>query len=208
MRILLVEDDRYTQEMLQTILAGQNFLIDGVADGETAWELLQQFSYDLVLLDVLLPKLDGITLCRRLRQAANSVLIMLLTTRDSLSDKLLGLDSGADDYLTKPFEVPELIARIRTLARRNPTVTSRTASGGSMANHEASVALGTSESVRMEDAEPKSASAAVYSSLPGKCCQSAAGSGSHCNRGNRNNNPSANREDLGRCFKKEGRQTR
>lgn len=124
MRILLVEDDRYTQEMLQAVLAGQNFLIDGVADGETAWELLQQFSYDLVLLDVLLPKLDGITLCRRLRQAANSVLVMLLTTRDSLSDKLLGLDSGADDYLTKPFEIPELIARIRTLARRNPTVAS------------------------------------------------------------------------------------
>ncbi|MGE5656929.1 MAG: response regulator [Actinomycetota bacterium] len=122
MRILLVEDDSNTQEVLQAILAGKNFLVDGATDGETAWELLQQFAYDMVLLDVMLPKLDGVNLCRRLRQAKNPILIMLLTVRDSLTDKILGLESGADDYLTKPVQGQELIARIRTLARRSSSV--------------------------------------------------------------------------------------
>ncbi len=117
----MVEDDKHTQEVLQATLTEQNFVVDGATDGESAWELLQQFAYDLLLLDVMLPKLDGISLCRRLRQAENPILIMLLTTRDSLSDKLLGLESGADDYLTKPINIPELIARIRTLVRRNPS---------------------------------------------------------------------------------------
>lgn len=122
MKILLVEDDSYTQEVLQATLTKQNFLVDGVTDGETAWELLGQFTYDLLLLDVMLPKLDGISLCRRLRQAKNPIPIMLLTTRDSLTDKLLGLESGADDYLTKPIDLQELTARIHTLTRRNPLV--------------------------------------------------------------------------------------
>lgn len=122
MKILLVEDDSYTQEVLQATLTKQNFLVDGATDGETAWELLGQFTYDLLLLDVMLPKLDGISLCRRLRQAENPILIMLLTTRDKLTDKLLGLESGADDYLTKPIDLQELTARIHTLTRRNPLV--------------------------------------------------------------------------------------
>ncbi|MFB2880007.1 response regulator [Floridanema aerugineum] len=122
MKILLVEDDSHTQEVLQTTLTKQNFLVDGATDGETAWELLGQFTYDLLLLDVMLPKLDGISLCRRLRQAENPILIMLLTTRDSVTDKLLGLESGADDYLTKPIDLQELTARIHTLTRRNPLV--------------------------------------------------------------------------------------
>ncbi len=121
MRILLVEDDVHTQEILQVALTEQHFLVDQATDGEMAWEMLQQFAYDLVLLDVMLPRLDGIELCHRLRQAKNPVLIMLLTARDSLTDKLLGLESGADDYLTKPINLQELIAHIRTLTRRHPT---------------------------------------------------------------------------------------
>lgn len=124
MRILLVEDDNHTQEVLHATLARQNFLVDEATDGETAWELLQQFSYDLVLLDVMLPRLDGISLCRRLRQAQNPVLVMLLTNLSTINDKLLGLESGADDYLTKPFNVQELTARIRMLTRRNATAIS------------------------------------------------------------------------------------
>ncbi len=99
MRILLVEDDVHTQKILQAALTEQHFLVDQATDGEMAWEMLQQFAYDVVLLDVMLPRLDGIKLCQRLRQAKNPVLIMLLTARDSLTDKLLGLESGADDYL-------------------------------------------------------------------------------------------------------------
>jgi DNA-binding response OmpR family regulator/HPt (histidine-containing phosphotransfer) domain-containing protein len=121
MRILLVEDDRHTQDLLKTSLVQENFLVDEAEDGETAWELLQQFSYDLVLLDVMLPRLDGISLCKRLRQTQNPIPVLLLTTRSSVSDKLLGLESGADDYVTKPFHLEELVARIRTVARRNPT---------------------------------------------------------------------------------------
>jgi len=124
MRILLVEDDNHTLEILQATLAGQNFLVDSSTDGETAWELLQQFSYDLVLLDVMLPKLDGVSLCRRLRQAGNTVFVMLLTTLSTVNDKLQGLESGADDYITKPFHAQELTARIRTLTRRNATAIS------------------------------------------------------------------------------------
>jgi DNA-binding response OmpR family regulator/HPt (histidine-containing phosphotransfer) domain-containing protein len=121
MRILLVEDDRHTQDFLKASLIEENFLVDEAEDGETAWELLQQFPYDLVLLDVMLPRLDGISLCQRLRQAENPIPLLLLTTRSEVSDKLLGLESGADDYVTKPFHLQELVARIRTVARRNPT---------------------------------------------------------------------------------------
>jgi len=121
MRILLVEDELHTQNLLKTSLIGENFLVDEAADGETAWELLQQFPYDLVLLDVMLPRLNGISLCQRLRQAENPIPVLLLTTRCSVLDKLSGLESGADDYVTKPFHMQELIARIRTVARRNPT---------------------------------------------------------------------------------------
>lgn len=121
MRILLVEDDNYTLAILHEILTGQNFLVDEATDGEMAWALLQQFVYDLMLLDVMLPKLDGMSLCRRVRQMGNPVLVMLLTTCTNINDKLLGLESGADDYLTKPFHTEELTARIRTLTRRNAT---------------------------------------------------------------------------------------
>jgi DNA-binding response OmpR family regulator/HPt (histidine-containing phosphotransfer) domain-containing protein len=124
MRILLVEDDNHTLEILQAALTEQNFLVDQASDGEMAWELLQQFSYDLVLLDVMLPKLDGISLCRRLRQAENPVMVMLLSYRSSVNDKLAGLESGADDYLTKPFNQQELTARVRALSRRSTAVTS------------------------------------------------------------------------------------
>lgn len=118
MRILLVEDDSQTQQLLKATLTEQNFLVDVASDGETAWELQQQFVYDLLLLDVMLPNLDGISLCQRLRQAKQTVLIMLLTARSGLLDKLQGLESGADDYLVKPVHPQELVARIRTLLRR------------------------------------------------------------------------------------------
>jgi diguanylate cyclase (GGDEF)-like protein len=123
MRILLVEDDQSVLEALQAILIKQDYLVDVATDGEMGWELAQAISYDLILLDVMLPKLDGISFCRRLREQKNPVPILLLTARDTTNDKSLGLDNGADDYVVKPFDHQELSARIRALLRRGNTPT-------------------------------------------------------------------------------------
>ncbi|HEY9662251.1 MAG TPA: response regulator transcription factor, partial [Allocoleopsis sp.] len=132
MRILLVEDDESLVKILSPALIRQDYVLDVATDGEMAWEMMQIVSYDLVILDVALPKLDGISLCQRLRSGHNSVLVMLLTARDTLSDKLLGLDSGADDYMVKPVNLQELIARIRTLLRRRGEPVSAVLSCGNL----------------------------------------------------------------------------
>lgn len=118
MRILLVDDDRVTADALASTLESQHYLVDVAEDGEKALELLEAFPYDLLLLDVVLPKLDGITLCQKLRVRGLKMPILLLTARDNSIDKVRGLDAGADDYLSKPFDCQELLARIRTLLRR------------------------------------------------------------------------------------------
>lgn len=118
MRILLVEDDENLAKALADILSKHNYLVDVSTDGELAWEMIHVVDYDLVLLNVNLPKLDGIRLCRRVRDHNQQVPVMLMTVRDSVTDKLLGLESGADDYLVKPFDMQELLARIRVLSRR------------------------------------------------------------------------------------------
>jgi DNA-binding response OmpR family regulator/HPt (histidine-containing phosphotransfer) domain-containing protein len=123
MRILLVEDDESIVEVVTAILDEQNYVVDVATDGEAGWDLIGSFPYDLVVLDILLPKLDGISFCRRLRNQKKQVLVMLLTAQDTTTDKLIGLDAGADDYVVKPFDVQELAARIRALLRRGNTVT-------------------------------------------------------------------------------------
>jgi diguanylate cyclase (GGDEF)-like protein len=124
MRILLVEDDENIVEVLMAMLFEQNYVVDVAQDGEAGWQFIEAFSYDLVLLDVMLPKIDGITFCRRLRQHRSQVPVLLLTARDTTTDLLLGLDSGADDYVVKPFNAQELAARIRALLRRGAVTTS------------------------------------------------------------------------------------
>jgi DNA-binding response OmpR family regulator len=119
MRILLVEDDDRIARPLAEDLRHQNHTVDMARDGVEGWECAQAVAYDLILLDVMLPRLDGITLCKRLRSSGSKALILMLTARDTTSDKVIGLDAGADDYLVKPFELEELAARIRALARRN-----------------------------------------------------------------------------------------
>ncbi len=118
MRILLAEDDEATALVVGNHLTQQGYVVDVVGDGETAWDLLESAGYELVILDVMLPELDGITLCRRLRTRALSVPVLLLTARDTAQDKVAGLDAGADDYLVKPVELGELAARLRALLRR------------------------------------------------------------------------------------------
>jgi diguanylate cyclase (GGDEF)-like protein len=124
MRILVVEDDESIVEVLTAMLFEQNYVVDVAQDGEAGWQFVEAFSYDLVLLDVMLPKIDGISFCRRLRQHKSQVPVLLLTARDTTTDLLLGLDSGADDYVIKPFNADELSARIRALLRRGAVTTS------------------------------------------------------------------------------------
>jgi diguanylate cyclase (GGDEF)-like protein len=123
MRLLLAEDDAELAEFLKAQLAGKRYghLVDVAADGEEAWELAQMIPYDLVISDVMLPKLDGISLCRRLRAHGQKMPILLMTARTNSNDKVLGLDAGADDYILKPFDVEELEARVRALLRRGNT---------------------------------------------------------------------------------------
>ncbi len=118
MRILLVEDDESLAQTVAAVLSKQNYVVDIAADGEAGWELVSVCSYDLILLDVILPKLDGISLCRQLRQEGYQMPILLLTAKDTRTDKVIGLDAGADDYVVKPFDFQELSARIRALGRR------------------------------------------------------------------------------------------
>ncbi|BCL39124.1 response regulator transcription factor [Nostoc sp. MS1] len=122
MRILIVEDDDRIAKPLAEYLRRQHHIVDITPDGLEGWEWSQSGLYELILLDLMLPKLDGITLCERLRAASSNVLILMLTARDTTSDKIIGLDAGADDYLVKPFDLKELAARIRALARRTPEI--------------------------------------------------------------------------------------
>ncbi|NEQ71502.1 MAG: response regulator transcription factor [Symploca sp. SIO2D2] len=118
MRILLVEDNTPLAEGLADALTAQLYIVDIVGDGEAAWEQIKTVEYDLILLDLMLPKLDGISLCKRLRSHGIETPVLMLTARDTSMDKVTGLDVGADDYMVKPFDLPELLARIRALLRR------------------------------------------------------------------------------------------
>ncbi|MGG6270092.1 response regulator [Leptolyngbya sp. AN03gr2] len=119
MRILLVEDDDCIAQTLETVLTRENYAIDIATSGEAGWRYIETFSYDLILLDIGLPQLDGITLCRRLRSHNYATPVLLITAQHSSHDRVSGLDAGADDYMTKPFEFAELLARIRVLLRRS-----------------------------------------------------------------------------------------
>ncbi len=119
MKILLIEDDDRIAQPLAEDLRHQHHVVDLAPDGIVGWELAQSSLYDLILLDLMLPRLDGITLCKRLRADGCKAIILMLTARDSTTDKVVGLDAGADDYLVKPFEVEELSARIRAVSRRS-----------------------------------------------------------------------------------------
>jgi len=122
MKILIVEDDEFITEALRLVLTQQHYAVETANDGEAAWELVQVFAYDLILLDVKLPKLDGISLCRRLRSRGYQMPILLITGQDSSHDRVVGLDAGADDYLVKPFDRDELVARVRALLRRGDLI--------------------------------------------------------------------------------------
>lgn len=124
MKILLVEDDQGTAALLKYALTGQHYLVDLATDGQAGLELAKAFVYDLILLDIMLPKLDGLQVCRQLRAQSDRTPILLLTAQDSSTSKVIGLDAGADDYVVKPFDNNELLARIRALIRRKSSALS------------------------------------------------------------------------------------
>ncbi|MEM9161604.1 MAG: response regulator transcription factor, partial [Cyanobacteria bacterium P01_F01_bin.4] len=121
MRILIAEADDLTTQSLESTLTAQRYAVETAQDGDAAWELLELFDYDLMIADVNLPTLDGISLCKQLRSHHYSMPILLMTDNDSGHDKAVGLDAGADDYVVKPCDPEELVARVRALLRRGST---------------------------------------------------------------------------------------
>ena len=122
MRVLIVEDERRLAEALGQIMAEQRYQTDVVYDGADGLDYALTEQYDVIVLDVMLPKLDGFEVASRLRHAHVSTPILMLTARDEMPDKIAGLDHGADDYMTKPFDIGELLARVRALTRRQGEV--------------------------------------------------------------------------------------
>jgi len=125
MRILVVEDEKKIAAFIKRGLKEEGYAVDVAADGEEGYHLITENDYDLILLDLLLPKRDGISLCRQIRQDAIQTPIIMLTAKSAVADKVTGLDAGANDYITKPFAFEELLARIRVLLRNTAQTTTK-----------------------------------------------------------------------------------
>lgn len=131
MRLLLAEDERALSKALVTILERNNYSVDAVDNGQAALDYLEADNYDGVILDIMMPKVDGITVLKTIRSKGNRIPVLMLTAKAEVDDKVLGLDAGANDYLTKPFHTQELLARIRAMTR---TQTAQTDSRLQMGN--------------------------------------------------------------------------
>lgn len=132
MRLLLAEDERDLAKALETILKYNNYSVDVVENGEDALLYLDGENYDGVILDIMIPKVDGISVLKTIRKKGNRVPVLLLTAKGEVEDRVLGLDSGADDYLGKPFDSKELLARIRAITRRQGDLTNIVLEYGSL----------------------------------------------------------------------------
>jgi len=117
-RLLLVEDSERLRDSVSTALRKSGYVVDAVGDGSAGLWMAESSAYDVIVLDIMLPGLDGLSLLRRLRQSGRSTHVLLLTARDAVQDRVRGLDAGADDYLVKPFALEELLARVQALCRR------------------------------------------------------------------------------------------
>ena len=126
MRILIAEDEPNLRSIVKKTLEKNHYSVDACKDGEEALDYLSLASYDAVILDIMMPKTDGLTVLKRFRQSGKNTPVLLLTARDSVEDRVKGLDSGADDYLVKPFAMDELLARLRVMLRREAKSTDHT----------------------------------------------------------------------------------
>ena len=124
MRILVVDDEKKIASFIQRGLKENHYVVDVAYDADTALETAEINPYDLIILDIMLDGKDGISVCQQLRKGKINTPVLMLTARDSIKDKVRGLDAGADDYLTKPFAFDELLARVRALLRRESTLSS------------------------------------------------------------------------------------
>ena len=121
MKLLLVEDSLQLNKALSTVLKRNNYIVDSAFDGEEALLFLSQYTYDVIILDIMLPKIDGLEVLKKARENKIETPIIMLTAKSTIEDKITGLDLGADDYLAKPFNTDELLARIKALLRRRPS---------------------------------------------------------------------------------------
>ena len=136
MKLLVAEDDRDLASAIRRLLEIAKYDVDVAYDGVQALSKIRDYPYDLVILDVMMPRMDGYQVARTVRANRSSVPILMLTARGEIDDKVMGLDSGADDYLTKPFQVKELLARVRALLRRKGEVTDSYSIGNVILDHE------------------------------------------------------------------------
>lgn len=143
MRLLLAEDEKELSNALTVILKHNNFSVDVVDNGEDALAYLAAENYDAAVLDIMMPKVDGITVLRQVREKGSTLPILLLTAKSEIDDRVLGLDSGADDYLTKPFSTKELLARIRAITRRQSELSDNILTFGNLSLDRSTYALST-----------------------------------------------------------------
>ena len=145
MRLLLAEDEKALSKALTAILERNNYSVDAVYDGQSALEYLETDNYDGVILDIMMPKVDGLTVLRKVREKGNLIPILLLTAKSEVDDKVEGLDAGANDYLTKPFHSKELLARLRAITRTQAAQTTSTLTFGNVTLDQATFELSTAK---------------------------------------------------------------
>ena len=153
MKLLLAEDDRDISSVIVKFLQKNNYLVDVVYDGKEALQYLDCEKYDGVILDVMIPKMDGITVVRNMRKKGDNTPVLILTAKAEIDDKVLGLDAGADDYLTKPFSMKEFLARIRALTRRKNTTLSTFSFGNIILNPKTYEIISQTDKVRLSAKE-------------------------------------------------------
>lgn len=154
MRLLLAEDEQMLADALSAILTHNHYSVDAVYNGRDALDYLENGDYDGAILDIMMPKMDGLTVLRRIRSAGKTLPVLLLTAKGEIGDRVAGLDSGADDYLTKPFASEELLARIRAMTRRQPELRDTLLRFGELTLNPAEVSLtGPDGSLRLANKE-------------------------------------------------------